>query len=337
MKKAASNLSQQFKVYVPSKRLPIFDQKRMLAKELQDFLHIYKRDTEQLKLDYNYDIEAQKQKDKKGSFNEILLINFLNKCTETQLEEIMSSYMKNSKDSSAFLGNKKSVSETPTTTTMTNEERKISSASVSKKPLVGLSTTTESVQSSNNNGANSIRKNHFKNVTSISVNKSRANQRKNEDYEITDNYENNIDNSNDSFSSSSNSSLNLSSEVAKNPNKNNQPQQLATTQKFATKMLIDEGKLQKGIDRIKSATNEKRRVVNNYNNNLNTITRDKIRSTIQNDTDKLIFSKTEKSIAQSAAAMTMNLQSQLENRQQSLVYTQQLRKRKYSFLFFIYF
>ena len=292
MKKAAANLSQQFKVYVPSKRLPIFDQKRMLAKELQDFLHIYKKDTEQLKLDYNYDIEAQKQKDRQGSFNEILLINFLNKCTETQLEEIMSSYMKNSKDSTAFLGNKKSTLETST-----NEERKIGSASVGGKKSASLLSTTENI----------TKKQNYKNVTSVAISKSRLNK-KNDDLEITENYENNIENTNDSFSSSSNSSLNLSSEVPKP-----QPQQEKSSNK-----IIDEVKIQKGIDRVKSAQRLN-------NNNHHPIAKERVKSTTQTEIDKIIFNRTEayKSINQSAAAMTTNLQNQIDYRQ-----SQQFRKRK---------
>jgi hypothetical protein len=293
MKKAAANLSQQFKVYVPSKRLPVFDQKRMLAKELQDFLHIYKKDTEQLKLDYNYDIEAQKQKDRKGSFNEILLINFLNKCTETQLEEIMSSYMKNSKDSSAFLGNKKSTVETSP-----HEDRKLNSASVSGKKYqtpASTSTLTDNI----------VKKQSNKNVTSVAIS-CKSRQKKIDDLDITENYENNIDNTNDSFSSSSNSSLNLSSEVPKPP----QPEKSSTK-------INDEIRIQKGsVDRVKSALR-----INNP-----PIIKERVKSATQTEIDKIIFNKTYKNVNQSAAAMTINLQNHMEN-------NQLLRKRKNSINF----
>jgi hypothetical protein len=104
MKKAAANLSQEFKVYVPSKRLPVNEQKRMLSKQLKDFLQIYQKDTEQIKTRLSVELEIEKVKNYKKSFNENSLIALLNRSTEMQLEEIMSVYMRNSKDSSAFLG-----------------------------------------------------------------------------------------------------------------------------------------------------------------------------------------------------------------------------------------
>jgi hypothetical protein len=181
MKKAASNLTQQFKVYIPSKRLPIYEQKRMLSKELQDFLYIYKKDTELLKIDSNYDIEAQKLKNKKNSFNETLLINFLNKCSEMQLEEIMSSYMKNSKDSSAFLG-----------TNNNNNNKKLNDSQQDLK------------QSNNKNKLSTpeptLKTHYNKIVTAVSISKSSKNIKSN-------------DNDDNSFISTSNSSLNSSSEV----------------------------------------------------------------------------------------------------------------------------
>jgi hypothetical protein len=104
MKKASKNLSHEFKVYVPSKRLPVNEQKRMLSKQLKDFLQIYQKDTEQIKIKQSSELEIEKVKNYKKLFNETALISLLNKSTEIQLEEIMSLYMKNSKDSSAFLG-----------------------------------------------------------------------------------------------------------------------------------------------------------------------------------------------------------------------------------------
>ena len=250
MKKAAGNLTQKFKVYVPSKRLPIYDQKRMLSKELQDFLHIYKKDTELLKVDYNYDIEAQRQKDRKGSFNEILLISFLNKCTETQLEEIMSAYMKNSKDSSAFLGTScKKASDT-------SLERKSASAG-SKKMTISTTSITSTIPpdqqstTSNNNNHNNKRNQHNKNVTSVAISKSK----KLTEFET---------NNNNSLTSSSNSSLNLSLEA------NNQQ----TTQNKQSAKLIDEMKIQKGIERVKSAQIENKRL-----NSLNPIMKEKLNGT----------------------------------------------------------
>ena len=49
LSRASTNLHLQvFRVVVPSRRLPLADQRRILAKELGDFIHIYNKETVQL-------------------------------------------------------------------------------------------------------------------------------------------------------------------------------------------------------------------------------------------------------------------------------------------------
>lgn len=43
LKRAAVNLQQPFKVVVPSRKLPLADRRRILAKQLADFVHIYNK------------------------------------------------------------------------------------------------------------------------------------------------------------------------------------------------------------------------------------------------------------------------------------------------------
>lgn len=43
LKRAAVNLQQSFKVVVPSRKLPLSDRRRILAKQLGDFVHIYNK------------------------------------------------------------------------------------------------------------------------------------------------------------------------------------------------------------------------------------------------------------------------------------------------------
>lgn len=81
----------------------------MLAKQLHDFLHIYRKDTEQICVEEIGQLENERKKYKNRVFNEIALKNVLYKCTEAELEEIMSGYMKNFQDSSVFLGSAKST------------------------------------------------------------------------------------------------------------------------------------------------------------------------------------------------------------------------------------
>ncbi len=104
IKKATPNLSQDFNVYVPSKRLPLSEQKRMLAKQLYDFLHIYRKDTEQIRFEIATQLESEKRKHAERLVDERGFLSLLHKCNEMQLEEIMSVYMKKSQDSSVFLG-----------------------------------------------------------------------------------------------------------------------------------------------------------------------------------------------------------------------------------------
>jgi len=48
LKRAASNLRQTFSVIIPSRRLSLCDRKRILAKQLGDFVHIYNKETESM-------------------------------------------------------------------------------------------------------------------------------------------------------------------------------------------------------------------------------------------------------------------------------------------------
>ena len=43
LKRAAGNLQQPFKVVVPSRKLPLNDRRRILAKQLGEFVHIYNK------------------------------------------------------------------------------------------------------------------------------------------------------------------------------------------------------------------------------------------------------------------------------------------------------
>jgi len=110
MKKAAPNLSQEFKVYVPSKRLPSNEQKRMLAKQLHDFLHIYRKDTEQIRIELHNSLDIERKRHKAKAIDEKAFQTLLYKCCEAELEEIMSAYMKHFQDSSVFLGSTKLTS-----------------------------------------------------------------------------------------------------------------------------------------------------------------------------------------------------------------------------------
>jgi tubulin polyglutamylase TTLL5 len=95
LKRAGQNLSPPFRVEIPSRRLSQSDQKRILAKELCDFLHLYNKETV---LQYQNEINLINQIDNR------LFENFLRTASEADLEQMMTTYMKNNPNSAIHLG-----------------------------------------------------------------------------------------------------------------------------------------------------------------------------------------------------------------------------------------
>ncbi|XP_053394051.1 tubulin polyglutamylase TTLL5-like isoform X10 [Mercenaria mercenaria] len=138
LKRAAVNLQQSFKVVVPSRKLPLNDRRRILAKQLGDFVHIYNKvkfcrgekkcmaglldrlETEQLR--------ARKQLERKHThlrraesvdgLDEDKFDRFVHTASEGELEEVLTTYTKINKSASIFLGGKtagEASSHVPTT------------------------------------------------------------------------------------------------------------------------------------------------------------------------------------------------------------------------------
>ncbi|CAF4264552.1 unnamed protein product [Rotaria socialis] len=95
LKRAGQNLSPPFRVEIPSRRLSQADQKRILAKELCDFLHLYNKETVS---QYQNQIFSTTEIDNR------LFENFLRSASEADLEQMMTTYMKNNKNSAIHLG-----------------------------------------------------------------------------------------------------------------------------------------------------------------------------------------------------------------------------------------
>ncbi|CAF0886363.1 unnamed protein product [Didymodactylos carnosus] len=128
LKRAGQNLSQPFRVEIPSRRLSLADQKRILAKELCDFLHLYNKETDaqrgtlvQLQPAANKRISSASTtasgtttisivstvSSTATGVNQIddhLFENFIRSASEADLEEMMTAYMKTNKQSAAHLG-----------------------------------------------------------------------------------------------------------------------------------------------------------------------------------------------------------------------------------------
>ncbi|XP_061172530.1 tubulin polyglutamylase TTLL5-like isoform X1 [Saccostrea echinata] len=112
LKRAAVNLQQPFKVVVPSRKLPLTDRRRILAKQLGDFVHIYNKETEQV----NLKRQQEKQQGKIAELHpttaeaesqglcEHKFDRFVNIASEGELEEVLTTYTKINKSASIFLG-----------------------------------------------------------------------------------------------------------------------------------------------------------------------------------------------------------------------------------------
>lgn len=112
LKRAAVNLQQPFKVVVPSRKLPLADRRRILAKQLGDFVHIYNKETEQLNLKRQQERQQGKvaevhpstaQAESQGVCED-KFDKFVNIASEGELEEVLTTYTKINKSASIFLG-----------------------------------------------------------------------------------------------------------------------------------------------------------------------------------------------------------------------------------------
>ncbi|XP_033627215.1 tubulin polyglutamylase TTLL5-like isoform X2 [Asterias rubens] len=107
LKRAASNLQQPFKVIVPSRKLPPHDRRRILAKQLADFVHIYNKETDQMDLRRKMDQKLGnhcKDKENQGAVKEERFGQFTTIASESELEELLTMYTKQNKSASIFLG-----------------------------------------------------------------------------------------------------------------------------------------------------------------------------------------------------------------------------------------
>ncbi|XP_050404221.1 tubulin polyglutamylase TTLL5 [Patella vulgata] len=118
LKRAAVNLQQSFKVVVPSRKLPLSDRKRILAKQLGDFVHIYNKETEQLKSRQQIDKTHLRRGESTEGLNENKFDHFVKTVSEAELEDVLTTYTRINKSASIFLGsNSKSTTSTSDTTT----------------------------------------------------------------------------------------------------------------------------------------------------------------------------------------------------------------------------
>ncbi|XP_067031983.1 tubulin polyglutamylase TTLL5-like [Acropora muricata] len=106
LKKAASNLQQPFKVVVPSHKLPLHDRRRILAKQLGDFVRVYGKETMQIqkRQEINRTYGLSRSNSFVGDIPDDEFKVFMAIASETELEDLLTTYTKLNKNGNVFLG-----------------------------------------------------------------------------------------------------------------------------------------------------------------------------------------------------------------------------------------
>lgn len=101
LKRAANNLQQSLRMILPSRRLALYDRRRILAHQLGEFIICYNKETDQMfqaRLMKKQDEEEEEGVDAEG-FQE-----FITNASESDLEEVLTFYTHKNKSASVFLG-----------------------------------------------------------------------------------------------------------------------------------------------------------------------------------------------------------------------------------------
>ncbi|NXP26146.1 TTLL5 polyglutamylase, partial [Scytalopus superciliaris] len=102
LKRAASNLRQSLRLLLPSRRLGLNDRRRILARQLGEFIICYNKETEQMVQKQS----KKKQEEEEEGVNPEGFQNFITRASENDLEEVLTFYTHKNKSASVFLGAK---------------------------------------------------------------------------------------------------------------------------------------------------------------------------------------------------------------------------------------
>lgn len=101
LKRAASNLRHSLRLLLPSRHLGLTDRRRILARQLGDFIIYYKKETEQM-----VQKQSKKKQEEEEGVNPKDFQNFIARASESDLEEVLTFYTHKNKSASVFLGTK---------------------------------------------------------------------------------------------------------------------------------------------------------------------------------------------------------------------------------------
>ncbi|NXS36914.1 TTLL5 polyglutamylase, partial [Pomatostomus ruficeps] len=102
LKRAASNLHQSLRLLLPSRHLGRTDRRRILARQLGEFIICYNKETEQMVQKQS----KKKQEEEEEGVNPEGFQNFIARASESDLEEVLTYYTHKNKSASIFLGTK---------------------------------------------------------------------------------------------------------------------------------------------------------------------------------------------------------------------------------------
>ncbi|NXD95886.1 TTLL5 polyglutamylase, partial [Chaetorhynchus papuensis] len=102
LKRAASNLRQSLRLLIPSRHLGLTDRRRILARQLGQFIICYNKETEQMVQKQS----KKKQEEEEEGVNPESFQNFIARASENDLEEVLTFYTHKNKSASVFLGTK---------------------------------------------------------------------------------------------------------------------------------------------------------------------------------------------------------------------------------------
>ncbi|NXH31465.1 TTLL5 polyglutamylase, partial [Myiagra hebetior] len=102
LKRAASNLRQSLRLLLPSRHLGLTDRRRILARQLGEFIICYNKETEQMVQKQS----KKKQEEEEEGVNPESFQNFIAAASESDLEEVLTFYTHKNKSASVFLGTK---------------------------------------------------------------------------------------------------------------------------------------------------------------------------------------------------------------------------------------
>ncbi|KAM6201113.1 tubulin polyglutamylase TTLL5 [Rhynchocyon petersi] len=101
LKRASSNLPHSLSMMVPGRELALVDRRKMLARQLRDFIIVYSKATEQMTENKSKKKPEEEEEDGVNAEN---FQEFIRHASEAELEEVLTFYTQKNKSASVFLG-----------------------------------------------------------------------------------------------------------------------------------------------------------------------------------------------------------------------------------------